>query len=70
MTTIAESARGAKWASEQEMGGEGERARERETLVGLLGSMVEWKTSKLQSAATKTAALSSQPASKDFLNYQ
>lgn len=32
-------------------------------------SMAEGKTSKLQSTATKTVALSSQPASEDFLNY-
>ena len=39
-------------------------------LLQCVSSIAEWKTSKLQSTATKTVALSSQPASKDFLNYQ
>lgn len=48
-----------------------EREREIESGSDAIPSLVaEWETSKLQSSETTSVALSSQPASKDFLNYQ
>lgn len=67
----------SNWASEQEKESreESERARGEKCLLGLPAPAVcqlygGVETSKLQSTATKTVALSSQAASKDFLNYQ
>jgi len=75
----------AQWQQKERVNPQqmGDRARQRERqskrekqhslarlLLQCVDSIAEWKTSKLQSAVTKTVVLSFQPASKDFLNYQ
>lgn len=73
MTTIGESIpRADGWASKSKRQRKSERVKCSLAclLLQCVSSMAERKTSKLQSTVTKTVALSSQPASKDFLNYQ